>query len=206
MILKADVAGSLDAIKRSLADLTTPDVAIRIVHEGIGPIAESDVNTAIASGATILGFKVPVMPAAQRLAEERGVTIAVYDIIYQLIDDVVKFLEALLPPEIVETELGRLQVTHLFKQQRTRQIVGGRVTKGVVEKGPAEIVRDGQTVGRGEVQSVQIEKSAVPQAKEGSQAGILFIPDGEYVKIKIGDTILVKRVERRIRHLRTTSQ
>lgn len=205
IVLKADVTGSLDAIRKSLADLSSPAVTINIAHEGVGAVNDSDVNSAIATGAMIFGFKVPVLPAAQRLAEERGIKIAVYDIIYQLIDDIVVYLESLLPPEIIESELGRLQVTHLFKQTPTKQIIGGKVTRGLIEKGPAEISRDGDIVGQGEVQTVQIEKSVVPQAKEGAQAGVLFIPTGQSAKMKAGDVLVVKRIERRLRHLRKPS-
>lgn len=205
IVLKADVSGSLDAIKKSLDDLSTEEVVVKIAHQGVGPVSDSDVNTAIADHALILGFKVPVLPVAERLAEQTQTKIAVYDVIYQLIDDVVQFLEALLPPEIIETESGRLQITNLFKQTHTKQIVGGKVTKGVIEKGPAQIIRGGQPIGQGEIQSVQIEKSVVPQAKEGTAAGILFITSGEYAKIKVGDTISAKRVERRLRHLKKLS-
>jgi translation initiation factor IF-2 len=205
VVLKADVSGSLDAIKKSLADLVTEDVQISLVHEGIGPIGDSDVNTAAASNALILGFKVPVLPVAQRLAEEKGVKIAVYEVIYKLIEDVVKLLEALLPPEIIEIELGRLEITHLFKQSRAKQIVGGKVTKGTIEKGAAEVLREDKLVGKGEIQSVQIAKSTVPQAKEGSEAGILFVSPLDYAKIKVGDTVIAKGIERRLRHLKKAS-
>lgn len=202
LIIKADVAGSLDAIKKSLADLITEEISLTIVHEGVGPISDSDINMAIASKAMVVGFKTPVLPVAHRLAEEKGVKIAVYDVIYQLIDDVIHLLESVLPPEIIEEEIGRLKVTHLFKQTGTKQIVGGKVSSGVIEKGPADIIHEGNLVCRGEVQSVQMEKTPVPQAKEGSEAAILFLPTGQSVKMKKGDVVVVKRVEKRIRHLR----
>lgn len=205
LVLKADVTGSLDAIKKSLADLTSNEASINIVHEGVGPISDSDVNTALASSAMIIGFKIPVLPQAKRLADEKDVKIAVYDVIYELIDDVVKFLEALLPPEIVEREVGRLKVTHLFKQTATKQIVGGKVDQGIVERGSAEIIREGKTVGKGEIQTVQIEKSTVAQAKEGSLAGILFVPAGTQAKMKVGDVVVVKQTERRLRHLKKST-
>jgi len=201
LILKADVTGSLDAIKKAVQDLSSQEVSVALVHDAVGAINDSDVNRAIATSAMIIGFKVPVLPVAQRLAEEKGVKIAVYDVIYQLIDDLVLYLEALIPPEVVETELGRLQVTHLFKQTGSKQIVGGKVTKGVLEKGPADVLRDGQVIARGEVPSVQIEKGVVPQAKVGTTPGILFLPTAKSAKMKAGDIVVVKRIERRLRRL-----
>lgn len=201
VVLKADVAGSLTAIKNILTDLSTAEVSVQILHEGVGAVTESDVTGAEAGKAVVLGFKVVVPPTISRLAEERGVKIAVYEVIYELADDVRKLLEAILPPEIIETEAGKMTVTHLFKQTRRLQILGGKVTKGAVSKGPAEIIRSGVKLGTSEIQTVQIEKQQVTSAPEGREAGIMLLPHPDYIKIKAGDVLVVKKIEKRPRTL-----
>jgi translation initiation factor IF-2 len=201
LVIKADVAGSLTAIRNILSDLATPEVSVKVIHEGLGAVTETDVTTAEAGKAMVVGFKVTLPPAVSRLAEERGVKVAVYDVIYELADDVRKLLEAILPPEIIETEAGKMTVTHLFKQTRKLQILGGKVTKGAVEKGPAEIRRGDQKLGVSEIQTVQIEKQQVASAPEGREAGIMLLPNPIYVKVKAGDVLVVKKIEKRPRTL-----
>ncbi len=130
VVIKADVQGSLTSVIDSLKSLDTEEVAVRIVNSGVGIINESDIHLAATSGAIIYGFHITLPLNIKRLAQRDKVSVRLFDVIYELIDDVKKELEALLEPEVLEEKLGQLSVKAVFKTTKTELICGGEVTKG----------------------------------------------------------------------------
>jgi len=199
IVLKADVAGSLEAIKTSLANISTEEVKINIIHEGVGDINESDINMALASVALVIGFRVKADTDVMNLARRENVKISIYDIIYQLLDDLTAALSGLLEPEIVETEIGRLEILGVFKVARNEQIVGGKVTIGkIADKCEVKITREKETIGEGKIVHLQQNKKDASEVLEGFEAG-LKVETG--TKIKIGDVLECYEKQEIIRRL-----
>ena len=199
LILKADVAGSLEAIKHSLNDLSTEEVKINIIHEGVGDITESDVNMAVASHALVIGFRVKADADVMGLARRENVKISIYEIIYQLLDDLTAALSGLLEPEIVETEIGRLSVLAVFRITKNEKIVGGKVTSGKIENGAeVRIVRDKDTIGAGKITSLQQNKKDTSEVAENFEAGLKV---ETATKIQVGDSLECYKKEERTRKL-----
>ncbi len=199
IIIKADAQGSLEAIRNSVLELSSAEVAIKIVHEGVGDVTESDVNMAVASHALIVSFRVHVQPAVRKFAAQKGVKISSYDIIYNLIDDLFDALSGMLEPELVEVEIGELEILKVFKASRSGGIVGGRVTKGAVERrSQARIVREAEVVGETRITQVQREQSVVDRVEVGTECGLLV--DSTIIP-KTGDLLKLYKQEERIRRL-----
>lgn len=157
VLLKADAQGSLESIGQSLEALGNDEVRIKIVSSGIGDISESDINTAAASGALVLGFHVSISTAVNQLAKRSGVTFNLYKIIYELLDDCRGWLSSMLDDERVETEIGELEVLAIFKVAKDRVICGGKVVRGQVDAGASlRIMRGSEDVG--EAQLLELQK------------------------------------------------
>lgn len=157
VLLKADAQGSLESIGQSLEALGNDEVRIKIVSSGIGDISESDINTAAASGALVLGFHVSISTAVNQLAKRSSVTFNLYKIIYELLDDCRGWLSSMLDDERVETEIGELEVLAIFKVAKDRVICGGKVVRGQVDAGASlRIMRGSEDVG--EAQLLELQK------------------------------------------------
>jgi translation initiation factor IF-2 len=188
IILKTDVQGSLEAIHQILGTIKSDEVGINYIKEGVGDITESDVKLGQNSGAVIFGFNSQPTTVAKRLAEMNNVEIKTYKVIYELIEDIKKRLEDLLPKEIVRTDLGKLKVLAIFKTGKGDMIVGGKVISGKMVNGEnLEVIRDEKVLGRGKLANLQQNKINVNEVKQGLECGITFL--GE-VKIKEGDTLI----------------
>ncbi len=199
IVLKADVAGSLEAIKTSLEKISTSEVKINIVHEGVGDVNESDINMALASTALVIGFRVKASTDVMNLAKRENIKISIYDIIYQLLDDLTAALSGLLEPEIIETEVGRMEVLAIFKVARQDQIIGGKVKTGRIENNcVVKIVRDKETLGEGKITSLQQNKREVSDVQEGFECGLKVV---SATKIKVGDSLECYKHEEIIRRL-----
>ncbi len=194
VIIKSDVQGSLKSVVDSLATLENKEVIARVVGKGVGDITESDVMMAASSGATIYGFSVDLPIGVKKLAAREGVTIRVYKVIYELIDDVKENMSHLLAPEIIEDEAGRLLVKGVFMISRNQVICGGEVTKGKIAPGLiAKISRDKEVIAEAELVKVQREQSEVKEVVEGDMCGIELKTEGR-VAVEEGDRIdFVKR-------------
>ncbi|HXY17978.1 MAG TPA: translation initiation factor IF-2 [Candidatus Nitrosopolaris sp.] len=176
VIIKADVQGSLTTVSDSLKTLDTEEVAVRIIASGVGTVSENDVHSAASSGAIIYGFHVNLPAHVKQLAGRDRVSIRLFDIIYELIDDAKAELEKLLSPEIIEEELGTLLVKGIFKISKTEVICGGEVTKGTL-KAPAlaRLVRDKKTIADNlEVVSLKRGPQDVTAVKTGEMCGLSF--------------------------------
>lgn len=199
IVLKADVAGSLEAIRTSLEKISTEEVKILIVHEGVGDISESDINMALASKALVIGFRVKASTDITSLARRENIKISIYDIIYQLLDDLTAALSGLLEPEIIETEVGRMEVLAIFKVQRQDQIIGGKVKTGRIENNcVVKIVRDKETIGEGTISSLQQNKKDAHEVLEGFECGLKVTSP---TKIKVGDSLECYKKEEIMRKL-----
>jgi len=175
LILKVDVQGSQEPIVNSLNELSNNNnkLKVKILLEGTGQISESDVNLAIASGAIILGFNVPIDSAAQKLAETEGVDVRQYQIIYKLIDDVDKALKGLLEPEYEDKTIGRAEVRALFKIPKRGVVAGSYVIEGkILRNALARVVRNNQTLHESKFSSLKRFTEDVREVATGFECGI----------------------------------
>lgn len=174
VILKADVAGSLEAIKGTLDKLKTDEVKVNIISSGVGGITESDITLAEASEhAIILGFNVRPTGGIKEKAKKSGVNVKTYNIIYDLVDDVKGLLGGLLSPVIREEQLGQAEVREVFKVPKLGLIAGAIVTDGVINRGAkVRVIRDGVVIYEGEVSSLKRFKDDVREVAKGYECGI----------------------------------
>ncbi|MGB2754872.1 MAG: translation initiation factor IF-2, partial [Phycisphaerae bacterium] len=187
IILKADVQGSVEAIRENLEKIEHPEVRVRVLHAGVGGVNESDVLLADASNAIILGFNAVPDTGARTLAEERGVDIRHYNIIYRITEDIRKALEGLLTPQKEERRLGEAQVLEIFKISRAGTIAGCRVTDGTIARNARlRIIRDGLVVHEGGIDSLRRVKDDVREVRSGLECGIRL---AGYNDVKVGDRL-----------------
>ncbi|WP_457625420.1 translation initiation factor IF-2 [Persephonella sp.] len=189
IIVKADVQGSLEAIIKSLEELSEKfeDVSINVIHSGIGGITESDVMLAAASNAIILGFNVRPDAAARKAAEEENVDIRIYSIIYDLVEDMEKALKGMLEPVEREQFLGTCEVKQIFRIKGVGTVAGCLVTEGVIRRNAkARLVRDGVVIYDGEIVSLKRFKEDVKEVAKGYECGLML---KDFNDIKPGDII-----------------
>ncbi|MEO5342775.1 MAG: translation initiation factor IF-2 [Gammaproteobacteria bacterium SHHR-1] len=189
LIVKADVQGSVEALKESLVKLSTPEVEVKVVASGVGGINESDANLAITSSAAIIGFNVRADASARRVIEEKGIDLRYYSIIYEILDDVKKAILGKLSPEIREEIIGLAQVRSVFRSSKLGAIAGCMVIEGVVKRNnPIRVLRDNVVVYEGALESLRRFKDDVPEVKAGTECGIGV---KNYNDVKEGDQIEV---------------
>ena len=194
LVLKADVQGSVEAVRQSLENLTENNIKVRILHSGSGGVTESDVLLASASKAIIIAFTVGIEPSADRLANRMGVEIRSYDIIYQLIDDVELALQGLLEPTIVDVILGRAEIREIFPTRGGVKIAGCRVVEGRITKGATvRVVRDGKVLEEYTLTSLRHFRDEVNEATLGTECGIVL---QGYNDFEQGDILEAHREER----------
>jgi translation initiation factor IF-2 len=187
LIIKADVQGSQEALAQSLQKLSTDEVKVQIVHAAVGGISESDINLAIASKAVIIGFNVRADAGARKLAENNGVDIRYYNIIYDAVDEVKAAMTGMLAPEQREEVIGTAEIRTVFVASKIGTVAGSMVTSGVVRRGARfRLLRDNVVVYTGEIESVRRLKDDVREVKEGFECGIKL---KNYNEIKEGDTL-----------------
>lgn len=192
IVLRADVAGSEEALSKMVSNLNFEKVSTKIVKSNVGDIDESDVKFAQATNAIICGFKVKTPPSIQMQAENSKVKIITADIIYELIDAIKEELKSLLKPEIERTIIGKLSVLAIFKHQANNdQVIGGKVISGIAKKGAViDVLKDGQKIGKGRLTRLQQDKAEAPEVAQGKECGILFTPlDPRDLKIQTGFTL-----------------
>jgi translation initiation factor IF-2 len=171
VILKADVQGSLGAIRHAVEQIPSDEVRINILHEGTGDITDNDILLASASNAIVVGFNTKVDPQARRTAEAEGVDVRLYDIIYQLTDEMTAALSGLLEPEVVEVVEGRAEVRQIFRSGRT-VICGSYVTEGRIVRGGARVYRGGKLIATDKIESLRRFRDDVREVQTGYECGI----------------------------------
>lgn len=199
IIVKADVQGSVQALKDSLEKLSNAEIKLNVIHSGVGGINENDVTLASASNAIIIGFNVRPDAGAKNLAEKEGVDVRIYRIIYEVIDSVKQALEGLLEPTLKEVALGRAEVREVFKIPKGGTIAGSFVTEGkILRNANARITRDNVIVYEGKVNSLRRFKEDVKEVNANYECGILV---ENFNDLKKGDIIEVYTLEKVARKL-----
>jgi len=173
IVLKADVQGSMEALRDSLNKLSTDEVKVVIVATGVGGITESDANLAVTSNAILLGFNVRADTAARRVVEDKGLDLRYYSIIYELIDDVKKALSGLLSPEVTETIIGLAEVRDVFRSSKFGAIAGCMVVEGIIKRNnPIRVLRENVVIFEGSLESLRRFKDDASEVKAGMECGI----------------------------------
>ena len=189
VVLKTDVRGSLEALTGALMEIGTEEVKVQVVSSGVGGIAESDVNLAVASGAVIFGFNVRADGPAKALIEKEGIDLRYYSVIYDIINDVKDALSGMLAPELRETIVGIAEVREVFRSPKLGQIAGCMVTEGTVFRSkPIRVLRDNVVIYQGELESLRRHKDAVQEVRNGVECGIGV---KSYNDVRVGDQIEV---------------
>ena len=187
IVVKADVQGSVEAVRQSLERLSNEEVRVRIIHGGVGAITESDVMLASASNAIIIGFNVRPEPAAKAFADEEKVDVRLYRVIYNAIEDITAAMKGLLDPIFEEKVLGHAEVRQLFKASGVGTIAGSYVKDGkFVRNCQVRIVRDGIVVYEGDLESLKRFKDDVKEVTAGYECGLVF---KKFNDVKEGDWI-----------------
>ena len=187
LVVKADVQGSVEAVKQSLVKLSNEEVAVRVIHGGVGAINESDVMLATASSAIIIGFNVRPDTNAKSMAEQNGVDIRLYRVIYQAIEDVEAAMKGMLEPVFEEKVLGHAEVRQTFKASGVGTIAGSYVLDGVFERDcSVRLTRDGIVIFEGPLASLKRFKDDVKEVKAGYECGFVF---ANFNDIKEGDLV-----------------
>ncbi len=187
LLIKADVQGSLEAIKPMLERLGEETTKVRLLHDGVGNISETDVHLASASNAVIIGFNVKIDSAAQRLAQNEGVDIRSYDVIYKLGDDIEAALKGMLEPTYREQIDGHAEVLQLFKVGKTTVIAGCRITDGkLTRSSQARVQRAGKVILTGQIASLRRGKDDVREVASGFECGVTI---EDFNQFEVGDII-----------------
>ncbi|MDD3433597.1 MAG: translation initiation factor IF-2, partial [Tepidiphilus sp.] len=192
IIIKADVQGSLEALKQSLEKLSTNEVKVQVIHGAVGGISESDVNLAQASNAIIIGFNVRSDASARKLAESYGVDIRYYNIIYDAVDEIKAALSGMLSPERKEEIIGLAEVRQVFRVPKVGTVAGCYVLEGTIKRGAkVRVLRDNVVIHEGELDSLKRFKEDVREVKAGYECGLSV---KGYNDIQEGDQIEVFEV------------
>ncbi len=188
VVLKADTQGSLEAIQASLSKLAVEDVAVKVIHSGVGDVTESDVMMAAASEGIVVAFHTGVKGDVANTAEREGVQVREYDVVYALIEDIEGLIKGLVEPDEEESILGHLEVKEVFMTKKSEQIVGGKVTDGVVKRLPFRLFREEEEIGTGRITSLKRVDKDIKEAKEGTECGMrvetsLNIQEGDRLEV-----------------------
>ncbi len=199
LVVKADVAGSLEALADEIAKLPQQEVTVNVIRDGVGGITESDVMLAAASNAVIIGFNVRPVGDARAVAEREGVEIRTYSVIYNVIEELRSAMEGMLAPEEVETTVGVAEVRATFRASRVGTIAGCYVRDGTIRRGAtARLVREGTIIYTGRIASLRRFQDDVREVQSGFECGVVL---ENYADIKEGDVIEVfetRQVEREL--------
>ena len=198
IIVKADVQGSVEAVRQSMEKISNEEVVVKVIHGGVGAITESDIMLATASNAIVIGFNVRPSTGAKTMAEREAVDMRSYRIIYEAIEDVEKAMKGMLDPEFVEEELGKAEIRMTFKVPGAGMVAGSYVTEGKIQRNAkVRLVRDGIVVYDGSIDSLRRFKDDAKEVAAGYECGIGLT---NYNDIKEGDIIeayIMKEIERK---------
>ncbi len=187
VVVKSDVQGSSEAIVQALEKVGNEDVRVRVLHAGVGAITESDITLAEASGAPIIGFNVRANSAARNAANQKGIELRYYSVIYDLVDDVKKAASGLLSPEIKETFIGYAEILEVFKITGVGNIAGCRITEGVARRDAGvRLLRDNVVIHEGKLKTLKRFKDEVKEVQSGQECGMAF---ERYEDLRAADVI-----------------
>ena len=187
MVVKADVQGSAEAIVQALEKIGNDEVRVRVIHSGVGAITESDVGLAEASGAPVIGFNVRANAPARAAANQKGVEIRYYSIIYDLVDDIKAAASGLLKNEVREHFIGYAEIKEVFKVSGVGKVAGCLVTEGVARRSAGvRLLRDNVVIHEGTLKTLKRFKDEVKEVISGQECGMAF---ENYDDIRNGDVI-----------------
>lgn len=197
LIVKADVQGSVEAVKQSLLKLSNEEVVVKCIHGGVGAINESDVTLASASNAIIIGFNVRPDATAKATAEREGVDVRLYRVIYQAIEDIEAAMKGMLDPVFEEKVIGHAEVRQIFKASAIGNIAGSYVLDGVFQRGcKVRISREGKQIFEGELASLKRFKDDVKEVKAGFECGLVFEGFDQMQELDIVEAYIMVEVPR----------
>lgn len=197
LIIKADVQGSVEAVKESLVKLTNEEVVVKVIHGGVGAINESDVVLASASNAIIIGFNVRPDATAKNIAETEGVDIRLYNVIYKAIEDVEAAMKGMLDPVFEEKVIGHAEIRQIFKASGVGNIAGSYVLDGVFERGcQVRISHEGEQIFEGNLASLKRFKDDVKEVKAGFECGLVFEGFNDFEELDIVEAYKMVEVPR----------
>ena len=197
IIVKADVQGSVEAVKQSLVKLSNEEVVVKVIHGGVGAINESDITLASASNAIIIGFNVRPDPTAKVSAEKEGVDVRLYRVIYQAIEDVEAAMKGMLDPVYEEKVIGHAEVRQIFKASGVGNIAGSYVLDGVFQKGcKVRITREGEQIFEGNLASLKRFKDDVKEVRTGYECGLVFEGFNDIAELDIVEAYTMVEVPR----------
>ncbi len=197
LIVKADVQGSVEAVKQSLLKLSNEEVVVKCIHGGVGAINESDVMLASASSAIIIGFNVRPDVTAKTIAEREGVDVRLYRVIYQAIEDIEAAMKGMLDPIFEEKVIGHAEVRQLFKASAVGNIAGSYVLDGMFQRGcKIRISREGKQIFEGELASLKRFKDDVKEVKAGYECGLVFEGFDQMQELDIVEAYVMVEVPR----------
>jgi len=203
VVVKADVLGSLEAILQSLESFEDPEIDLKIVKSGLGLITDVDVFDAINAVGLVIGFNVKAIASAEQLARDKNIEIFYFNIIYRLFEEIEKRLKAMIKPEVIRTELGRMQVLAIFKTEKKEMIVGGKILEGKVKpQTKVKILRNSEVIGLGDLTELRVGKEKLEEAVLGEDCGLKYI--GEPI-IEVNDILEIYQEtvkERQIKKLK----
>ena len=199
IIVKADVQGSVEALRQNLERLNTGEVKVNIVHGGVGAITETDIMLASASNAIIIGFNVRPDVKARKAAENEKVDVRLYRVIYEAIEDVKAAMSGLLDPEYKEVSLGRAEIRQIFKASKIGTIAGCYVVEGKIERGAGvRLVRDGIVIHEGKLDSLKRFKEDAKEVVQGYECGLAFEKFNEIQEGDIVEAFVIEAVKREL--------
>ncbi len=193
VIVRADVQGSVEVIRQEIDALEHDEVQVKLVHAGVGPITESDVDLASTSDALLIAFHVSVNPKARQAAERGGLVVRRYGVIYELLDDLRRVMEGALKPEYIEEIMGHIEIRRLFKSSKIGLIAGCMVTDGTVKRSnKVRLIRDGTVVYTGQIGSLRREKEEANEVRSGFECGIVL---KDFRDIRLEDVVEAYRMK-----------
>ena len=197
IIVKADVQGSVEAVKQSLVKLSNEEVVVKVIHGGVGAINESDITLASASNAIIIGFNVRPDPTAKVSAEKEGVDVRLYKVIYQAIEDVEAAMKGMLDPVYEEKVIGHAEVRQIFKASGVGNIAGSYVLDGIFQRGcKVRITREGSQIFEGNLASLKRFKDDVKEVRTGYECGLVFEGFNDIAELDIVEAYTMVEVPR----------
>ncbi|MCR5672718.1 MAG: translation initiation factor IF-2 [Lachnospiraceae bacterium] len=198
LILKADVQGSVEAVKESLLKLSNDEVVVKVIHSGVGAINESDVILASASNAIIIGFNVRPDATAKATAETEGVDVRLYDVIYKAIEDVEDAMKGMLDPVFEEKIIGHAEIRQIFKASGIGNIAGSYMLDGVMQRGCLVRIRRGEEqIYEGKLASLKRFKDDVKEVKAGFECGLVFEEFGDFAELDVVEGYIMVEVPRK---------
>lgn len=199
LIIRSDVLGSAEAIEESLEKINTKEISVKIIHKSLGNITEGDVKKAEAVNAIIIGFNVKAPANIEELARNSNVEIKLYSIIYDLINEIKAKMQEMIDPIITRQEIGKLKVLAVFKTEKNKQIIGGKVLDGIIENSSIiEVTRNNEAIAEGKISKLQSGKQDVNSVDKDQECGIEY--EGNPI-IQIGDELIIYKEEKTVSRL-----